>query len=68
MNWTEARGEGGRVLFWVGSGCARQVAWLYGHTERISASLVGPSVITIICKGTGMKSFEKGICSGIWWF
>ena len=50
-------------------GRARQGAGMYGHTEGKFALPVGPSVIAnIICMGTGIKNFEKGIRSGIWWF
>ena len=53
------------VLHWFWSYPSR------GGVERSrgGALLVSPSVIAnIFCMGTGIKNFEKGIRSGIWWF
>ena len=48
---------------------ASQGAGMYGYIDRKFTLPVGLSVIAnFICIGTGIKIFEKGIRSGIWWF
>ena len=69
MNWAETYGDSGRVLFCIGSGRARQRVGMYGYIDGKFALPVGLSVIAnIVCMGTGVKIFEKGIWSGIWRF